>query len=69
TRDTLELARDVDEGEVADGSLLEGGSAETTTFTARLDPRTAAEEDRFIRLVVDPSSLYFFDPATETALR
>jgi multiple sugar transport system ATP-binding protein len=69
TRDTLELAQDVDEGEVADGSLLEGSSAETTTFTARLDPRTAAEEDRFIRLVIDPSSLYFFDPATETALR
>ncbi|HEY6836662.1 MAG TPA: TOBE domain-containing protein, partial [Gaiellaceae bacterium] len=36
--------------------------------TARLNPRTKASRGDLLRLVVDPSSLYFFDPDTETAL-
>jgi hypothetical protein len=39
------------------------------TCTARLDPRTKAARGERLRLVVDPVSLYFFDPETETALR
>ncbi len=65
TRDTVELARDVDEGELAEGSDDETGRA---TLTARLDPRTKASPGDVVGLVVDPSSLYFFDPETETAL-
>jgi multiple sugar transport system ATP-binding protein len=37
--------------------------------TARLNSRTTASRGGLLRLVVDPASLYFFDPETETALR
>ena len=63
TRDTLELARDVDEVEAADEL-----AAEHATLTARLDPRTDASPGRVVSLVVDAACLYFFDPETETAL-
>jgi multiple sugar transport system ATP-binding protein len=64
SRDTLELARDVDAGIAA----KPGQPAECTTFTARLDPRTKASRGDRLKLVVEPSSLYFFDPETEAAL-
>jgi multiple sugar transport system ATP-binding protein len=35
-----------------------------STFTARLDPRTAARPGRPLRLAVDPTRFHFFDPAT-----
>jgi multiple sugar transport system ATP-binding protein len=63
TKDTIELARDVDEGN------LEPGGDERVTCTARLNPRTKASRGDILRLVVDPASLYFFDPETEAALR
>jgi multiple sugar transport system ATP-binding protein len=65
TRDTQELARDLGHGETQSGAL----STERATFTARLDPRTKASRGSRLSLVVEPSSLYFFDPETETALR
>jgi hypothetical protein len=39
------------------------------TCTARLDPKTRAARGDHLRLALDPESLYFFDPETETALR
>jgi multiple sugar transport system ATP-binding protein len=63
TKDTIELALDVDDLDAAPGH------DERVTCTARLDPRTKASRGAPLRLVVDPASLYFFDPETETALR
>jgi multiple sugar transport system ATP-binding protein len=34
------------------------------TFTARVDPQTAARPGRSLRLAVDPARFHFFDPAT-----
>jgi multiple sugar transport system ATP-binding protein len=42
---------------------------DATTFTARLGPTCAAKRGELLTLSVDPASLYFFDPDTETALR
>ena len=63
TKDTIELARDVDEI-----AATQGGEDERVTCTARLNPQTKASRGDVLRLVVDPASLYFFDPETETAL-
>ena len=64
TKDTIELARDVD-----DLDAPQSDDAGRVSCTARLDPRTKASRGDVLRLVVDPRSLYFFDPETETALR
>jgi multiple sugar transport system ATP-binding protein len=64
TRDIQELARDIGD-ETQNGKL----PTERATFTARLDPRTKASRGHRLRLVIKPSSLYFFDPETESALR
>jgi multiple sugar transport system ATP-binding protein len=64
TRDIEELARDLGD-ETRNGNL----PTEQATFTARLDPRTKASRGRRVSLVIQPSSLYFFDPETESALR
>jgi multiple sugar transport system ATP-binding protein len=37
-------------------------------FTARLDPRTAARQGTKVRLSIDPTQLYFFDPETRESL-
>jgi multiple sugar transport system ATP-binding protein len=63
TRDTVELARDAG----AEGDPLLD-DPEGSSFTACLTARTAATRGRALRLAVDPSSLYFFDPETEAAL-
>jgi multiple sugar transport system ATP-binding protein len=63
TKDTLELALDVDD------RIDDAKPPEHVTCTARLDPKTKASRGDQLRLFVDPSSLYFFDPETETALR
>jgi multiple sugar transport system ATP-binding protein len=64
TKDTIELARDVD-----DLDAQQADHADRVACTARLNPRTKASRGGLLRLVVDPTSLYFFDPDTETALR
>jgi multiple sugar transport system ATP-binding protein len=64
TRDIQELARDVGH-DTQIGKL----PTERATFTARLDPRTKAARGQRLKLVIKPSSLYFFDPETESALR
>jgi multiple sugar transport system ATP-binding protein len=63
TKDTIELARDVD-----DLDASQGEDAGRVSCTARLNPRTKASRGDLLRLAVDPRSLYFFDPETETAL-
>ena len=63
TKDTIELALDVD-----DDLDAEQSRDERVTCTARLDPRTKAARGERLRLVVDPASLYFFDPESETCL-
>ncbi len=63
TKDTIELAPDVDDLDA------EQGRDKRVICTARLDPRTKASRGERLRLVVDPASLYFFDPESETALR
>jgi len=62
TRDTVELARDAG---VEGGALADPVGS---SFTACLTARTSATRGRALRLAVDPSSLYFFDPETEAAL-
>ena len=58
TEDTKELARDMGVHETQERQ------AKTTTFVARLDPRTRAQERESIELVVDTARLHFFDPQT-----
>ena len=58
TEDTKELARDMG---VHDTQTHQ---ATTSTFVARLDPRTRAQERESIELVVDTARLHFFDPQT-----
>jgi multiple sugar transport system ATP-binding protein len=58
TEDTKELARDMG---VHDTQKRQ---ATTSTFVARLDPRTHAQEGESIELVVDTARLHFFDPQT-----
>ncbi len=57
TEDTKELARDLG---LRDRPHEKQGS--TSTFVARLDPRTQAEEREPIELAVDTTRLHFFDP-------
>jgi multiple sugar transport system ATP-binding protein len=69
TRDTLELAADVDpggSGAAAARQALSGGRA---AFTARLHPRTALRAGDSARLVVDVERLHLFDPDTGETLR
>ena len=58
TEDTRELSRDVDD------RVRTTGGDERSTFVARLDPRTDAEERREIELVVDTARLHLFDLET-----
>jgi multiple sugar transport system ATP-binding protein len=58
TRDTLELAADID-----------APPPEQASFTARLHPRTAVRAGRPATLVADVERLHLFDPATGQALR
>jgi multiple sugar transport system ATP-binding protein len=59
TEDTKELVADAG---VPVEELEAAASAGGTTFVARLDPRTRAEELEQLELGVDTSRLHFFDP-------
>jgi multiple sugar transport system ATP-binding protein len=59
TEDTKELARDLGAHDPH-----HTGRATTSTFVARLDPRTQAKEREPIELAVDMTRLHFFDPET-----
>ena len=56
----------VDDAEEDTASLLADRSG--TLFAARVDPRTKAHPGDTIRLAVDASRLYFFEPDTGEAL-
>jgi multiple sugar transport system ATP-binding protein len=60
TEDTKELARDAGGHDRLDAAA----ERNTSTFVARLDPRTAAQKRQPIELAVDTTRLYFFDPTT-----
>jgi multiple sugar transport system ATP-binding protein len=63
TDDTRDLAAEVG------GELPEhDGGVRTTTFIARLHPRTSAVRGQPLTLQVDTRSLHFFDPATGQAV-
>jgi len=62
TEHTRDLAADTG------GDLADHERAESTTFVARLHPRTSAARGRPITLQVDTRSLHFFDPATSHAI-
>ncbi|MGH2767949.1 MAG: ABC transporter ATP-binding protein [Actinomycetota bacterium] len=68
TKDTLDLAADLDRG--ADPGQYEhfvvGG--EHATFTARLNPRSRAAAGGSMKVTVDVERLYFFDPETGAAI-
>ena len=63
TRDTIELAADVDPAAV--GAATTGRAA----FTARLHPRTTVRAGRTVKLAVDVERLHLFDPVTGETLR
>jgi len=48
-----------------DAALL---AEQTTLFTARVDPRSAARQGVDARLAVDPGAFHFFDAETGAAL-
>ena len=77
TEDTRELVADtgVSEEEMAVTSGLDflaggGGRAEieSSTFVARLDPRTRAAERQTLELAVDTARMHFFDPETRLGI-
>ncbi|MFB3739386.1 MAG: ABC transporter ATP-binding protein [Candidatus Velamenicoccus archaeovorus] len=60
TEDVRELAHDV--GVEAVQAAEAGAASGESTFLARLNPRTSAQQDQPIELVVDVHRLHFFDP-------
>jgi multiple sugar transport system ATP-binding protein len=70
TRDTLELAADVDPGSPGDAAAARQAlSGSRAAFTARLHPRTTLRAGDRARLVVDVERLHLFDPLTGETLR
>ncbi|HEY7668206.1 MAG TPA: sn-glycerol-3-phosphate ABC transporter ATP-binding protein UgpC [Actinomycetota bacterium] len=66
TDDVKELADDV--GVEALQAVEQRAEAGESTFLARLNPRTDAQTDGMVELVVDVSRLHFFDPETGLAI-
>ncbi len=62
TEDAKELAHDV--GVEALEAVQQRAEAGRSTFLARLSPRTEAQQDGAVELVVDVTRLHFFDPDT-----
>jgi multiple sugar transport system ATP-binding protein len=60
SRPSIDTGQDTEEA-----SLI---ASETTLFTARIDPRTAAQAGTSLDLAVDPARFHFFDPVTGAAL-
>jgi multiple sugar transport system ATP-binding protein len=64
TDDTKELVRDLGTAEQLEAGVEEG----TSTFVARLDPRTGARRGERIELSVDVERMHFFDPEDGSGL-
>jgi multiple sugar transport system ATP-binding protein len=60
TEETREVAADL--GAETLGELEKRAAERTTTFIARLQPRTPAREGDRVRLALNPRGLHFFDP-------
>ncbi len=58
----------VDEAVAAEDEEASLMATEKTLFAARVDPRTKAHVGENVRLSIDPSRLYFFDPQTGDSL-
>jgi len=61
TEDTKELVGDTG---IAVEELEKRVGLESSTFVARLDPRTRAAERQTLELAVDTDRFHFFDPGT-----
>ena len=61
TEDTKELVGDTG---IAVEELQKRVEIESSTFVARLDPRTRAAERETLELAVDTARFHFFDPGT-----
>jgi multiple sugar transport system ATP-binding protein len=59
TKDTRDLSTDLDELESSKGKSL---------FTARIDSQSSAHDGKPLKVVVDVTRLYFFDPDTEASI-
>jgi multiple sugar transport system ATP-binding protein len=59
TKDTRDLSTDLDELESSKGKSL---------FTARIDSQSSAHDGKPLKVVVNVTRLYFFDPETEAAI-
>jgi multiple sugar transport system ATP-binding protein len=68
TRDTLELAADLDRGGDSGAGVGIDEGAERATFTARLHARSKVTVGQTIKLAVDLQRLYFFDAETGEAV-
>ena len=78
TEDTRELVADtgmsVEELDISSGlDFIRGGGGsraeiESSTFVARLDPRTRATERQPLELAVDTARMHFFDPETRLGI-
>jgi multiple sugar transport system ATP-binding protein len=66
TDDVKELADDV--GVEALQAVEQRAEAGESTFLARLNPRTEAQTDRLVELVVDVTRLHYFDPESGLAI-
>jgi multiple sugar transport system ATP-binding protein len=66
TDDVKELADDV--GVEALQAVEQRAEAGESTFLARLNPRTEAQADQLVELVVDVGRLHYFDPETGLAI-
>jgi multiple sugar transport system ATP-binding protein len=62
TDEIREIAADV--SDEALGELERRAAQRTTTFVARLEPRSRAREGDGIELAINPRGLHFFDPET-----
>jgi multiple sugar transport system ATP-binding protein len=60
TKDTRDLMSDVDELSAAHGKSM---------LTARIHSKSSAHDGKPLKVVVDVTRLYFFDPQTEAAIR
>jgi len=59
------IAATIDEPDAASIAFLDEGR---TQFVARVDARSAIRAGEMVRLSVDPSRFYFFDPSTGEAI-
>jgi multiple sugar transport system ATP-binding protein len=63
-----EQTKAAEEDSAAETGIPLIGSEGTSTFTARVDPRSQARAGSKVRLLIDPDRFHFFDPQTSDAV-